>query len=362
MSKFCLVTSEIVGPFKNGGIGTHCYYLVQYLASKPEIDVTIVYNGEIKINDCQYWKEKFRLEFKADFVWIHPAFTGEPSSLNSASYWDAISRANLGYLRSHHFDVILFQEMLGGGFRAIQAKKNLHLFASSLLVVMVHSSWQWINESMKLFPAYGLAEMLTKYMERYSVQHCDALVSPSQYMLNWTLGDVKDLPSFQRVLPYLFDPELPASGHDKCVKELIFFGRLEQRKGLLLFLESIKALSHEFVGEVQSNPIPVYFLGKPGRTIDGDGAQSISRFAPLVAPCFDLHIIDDLGHHEALEFLRRHPAALVVCPSPRIIPLSPLLRTCSLAPTLFLAVQEESQSCLLISTDSHSQLLLTSPG
>ena len=315
MSKFCLVTSEIVGPFKNGGIGTHCYYLAQYLACKSDFEVTIIYNGEIDGDDSDYWTRKFQHDFGAAFVWIRPDFSTPQATCSCTPYWDRVSQANLEYLRSHHYDVVLFQEMLGGGFRAIQAKKGLGLFQHTMLAVMVHSSWQWVNESMQLFPAYGLSEMLTKFIERYSVMHCDALVSPSQYMLSWTAGDVESLPSFQRVLPYLFDPDLVPVGHDETVSELIFFGRLEQRKGLILFLDSLLMLHRETDESCMNPPVQVFFLGKPGRTADGDGSTTIKRYAPILAPSFKLEIIDDLGHHDALEFLQSHPAALVVCPS-----------------------------------------------
>lgn len=315
MKSFCLVTSEIVGPFKNGGIGTHCYYLAQYLATKPDIRTTIVYNGAIDNGDVEYWRKKFQEAFQADFVWIHPLSTEFQQVSSCSPYWDGISRANFDYLRSNHHDVILFQEMLGGGFRAIQAKRSLGLFRSSLLVVMVHSSWQWVNESMQLYPIYGLPEMLTKFMERYSIQHCDALVSPSQYMLEWTACDVKQLPKYQNVLPYLFDPSLGKTGHENVVNELIFFGRLEQRKGLVLFLEAMLAVKNALMSNLSNRSIPVYFLGKPGQTIDGDGAMTISRYVSLLAPVFDLRVVDDLGHLEALEFLRQHSSAMVLCPS-----------------------------------------------
>ena len=59
----------------------------------------------------------------------------------------------------------------------------------------------------------------------------------------------------------------------------------------------------------------VYFLGKSGRTEDGDGLATIERFRPKLAGTFELHVDDALGHDEAIEFLRSHPSALVVCPS-----------------------------------------------
>lgn len=315
MLKVCLVTSEIVGPFKNGGIGTHNYYLMQYLAELEGFSCTIIYNGAIENCNYEYWCSKFRNEYKAEFVWISPSDPGFKSKALSSCAWDQISQANLDYLQNNHFDIILFQEMLGGGFRVIQARRSLGQFQNTVLAVMVHSSWQWVNESMQLFPVYGLPEMLTKYTERYSVEHCDVLISPSQYMLNWSATDVDSLPAQQHVLPYLFDPALSKAPSHQEVSELIFFGRLEQRKGLILFLDSLKEIQVDFVKQHRGSRIAVYFLGRAGQTEDGDGSQTIQRYKKLLEDSYDLHIISDLGHHEALQFLRNHPAALVVCPS-----------------------------------------------
>ena len=70
MPNICLVTSEIVGPFKNGGIGTHNYYLMQYLSKTKEINCTIIYNGAIENESYEYWKSKFKVEYDTEFIWI----------------------------------------------------------------------------------------------------------------------------------------------------------------------------------------------------------------------------------------------------------------------------------------------------
>lgn len=315
MRNVCLVTSEIVGPFKNGGIGTHNYYLMQYLSEIKEIDCTIIYNGAIECESHEYWRSKFKAEYGTEFIWISPSQDRLNQKTLSSCHWERVSQANLDYLKNKHYDIVLFQEMLGGGFRSIQAKRTLGIFEGTLLAVMVHSSWQWVNESMQLFPVYGLPEMHTKYMERYSVQYCDALISPSQYMLNWSASDVESLPKFQRVIPYLFDPSLRKAKPEQVASELIFFGRLEQRKGLILFLDTLDAIQKDLSTANSTARIPVYFLGRAGQTEDGDGIQTIQKYRSLLNSAFEIHIISDLGHHEALEFLQNHPKSMVVCPS-----------------------------------------------
>ena len=199
--RICLVTSEIVGPFRNGGIGTHCFYLTQFLSKLSDWETTIVYNGAIDKHDVHHWVRFFRDTFGAKFAWVRPSDQQSYTQWQAPTcLWDQISQLNYEFLKKHHQDLVIFQEMLGGGFRSIQAKRSLGCFANTELVVMVHSSWEWVNQSMGCLPAYGLPEMMTKFMERYSVQYCDELVSPSRYMLEWSKTDVPSLPERTRVL------------------------------------------------------------------------------------------------------------------------------------------------------------------
>ena len=313
--RICLVTSEIAGPFRNGGIGTHCYYLTKFLGGLSDWETTIVYNGAIDKHDNSYWVQFFHEKYGAKFAWVRPGDVQSYTQWQAPTcLWDQISQLNYEFLKKHPQDLVIFQEMLGGGFRSIQAKRSLGCFANTELVVMVHSSWEWVNQSMGCLPAYGLPEMTTKFMERYSVQYCDELVSPSRYMLEWSKTDVPSLPERTRVLPYLFEKEVDKVRTQDSADEIIFFGRLEQRKGLVLFLHALAQIASKQCCADRGSRV-VYFLGKAGRTEDGDGLATIEKFRPKLAGAFELRVEDDLGHEEALEFLRSHPSALVVCPS-----------------------------------------------
>lgn len=313
--RICLVTSEVVGPFRNGGIGTHCLYLAQFLSKLRDWETTIVYNGAIDKHDVHHWVRFFRDTLDAKFVWVRPSDKLSYTHWRAPTcLWDQISQLNYEFLKKNPQDLVIFQEMLGGGFRSIQAKRSMGRFANTELVVMVHSSWEWVNQSMGCLPAYGLPEMMTKFMERYSVQYCDELVSPSRYMLEWSKSDVPSLPARTRVLPYLFEKEVDKVRTEPSADEIIFFGRLEQRKGLVLFLQALAQIASQKCCADRGSRV-VYLLGKAGRTEDGDGLATIERFRPELSGAFELRVENNFGHEEALEFLRSHPSALVVCPS-----------------------------------------------
>ena len=310
----CIITGEIVGPFKNGGIGSHCFNLAKYLSVGLGRRVKVLYTGAIEVEDVNYWRGSFDHELGVEFCWIDPAHMDLPwSNIELTAPHDQMSQAVFQHLTSHPCDVCYFQEMLGFGFRAIQAKRTGLAFQKTVLTCMVHSSWQWICQAMKTQPSYGIFEMLTKYMERYCVQHCDILLSPSQYMLDWCETDIPSLPAKKHVLPYLCEMGLEYVGHEPARDKVIFFGRLEARKGLVLFLEAIAVLVR--AQSKDRPPVRVVFLGKDGYTVDGSSAVTIDRYRAVLGSQATLAVINNLGQQEAIAYLKENRDAVVACPS-----------------------------------------------
>jgi glycosyltransferase involved in cell wall biosynthesis len=310
----CVITGEMLGPFKNGGIGTHCFNLAKFLSVGLGRKVKVLYTGEIEVENSDYWRRFFDHELGVEFCWIDPAHIELPwSTTGLTAPHDRMSQAVFQHLRSHPCDVCYFQEMLGFGFRTIQAKRTGLAFQKTVLTCMVHSSWQWICEAMKTQPSYGIPEMLTKYMERYCVEHCDILLSPSQYMLEWCKTDIPSLPTKKYVLPYLCEMGLEHIGHEPANCKVIFFGRLEARKGLLLFLEALAILARRRGKD--RPPLRVVFLGKDGYTPDGCSAVTIDGYREILGSQATLEVINNLGQQEAIAYLKKNRDAVVACPS-----------------------------------------------
>jgi O-antigen biosynthesis protein len=312
-SRVCIISSEIVGPHKNGGIGTHCFYLAQFLAQELKQQVTFLYTSKIEIRDEAYWQTWFRRELNLEFVSI---FSQPQAQLPPASgdfHYGSIAAQVYQYLRTRSFDVCYFQEMLGNGFDCFRAKNTGVAFANTLLTCTLHSSWEWICQAMLTFPQGALEELRTKCLERYCVEHADIAISPSQYMFDWAAANGFRLPQNRHVLPYLFDSRLQPVGYRAPQNHLIFFGRLEVRKGLLVFLDALVKLSQ--MDNYAAQGMKVTFLGKPHYTPDGGGLQSIKKYSQYLPASFVLEAKTDLNHHEAMDFLSAHNDALVVCPS-----------------------------------------------
>lgn len=309
----CIVSSEIVGPYQNGGVGTHCFYLAKFLSGSLRQDVTIAYTGNIEIKDEAYWQEWFQREMGVRFVWIPPAPLNERPVAGWGSYHAGVARRVFEWLRDQTFDACHFQEMLGHGFRCFQAKRLGLAFRDTVLTCTLHSSWDWICQAMQMLPKYGAEELQTKYMERYSMENCDIAISPSEYMFRWAGANFIALPANHHVLPYLLDSGLRHAGYEPPRGKIIFFGRLETRKGLVLFLETLCELDRR--GNLSSRKLEVTLLGKVAQTPDGNAKTTVEKYLPRLSRGVRVVFKTDLGHQEAHEFLLANRDALIVCPS-----------------------------------------------
>src|SRR5262249_31650262 len=95
---------------------------------------------------------------------------------------------------------------------------------------------------------------------------------------------------------------------NQTVSELVFFGRLETRKGIELFCDALD--------RVAKTPVPqnlkVTFLGKPA-TVSGRDSQAYIRERAQKWP-WQISIIGDLDQPGAMRYLKQ-PGRLAVIPS-----------------------------------------------
>ena len=86
------------------------------------------------------------------------------------------------------------------------------------------------------------------FMERQSAAHADAVFSPSRYIVDWLVDAGWQLPHVT-VLPNPIVStlhQIEPITHATHIRHIIFFGRLEARKGLAVFLAALAALRCAF--------------------------------------------------------------------------------------------------------------------
>src|SRR5437762_2959287 len=181
--RVCIVTNEIIGPFKNGGIGTSMTGLAQTLAAAG-LPVTVLYTGSVWSPDVSLrrWKKHYT-ELGIELV----ALSIEEMNSLAGPLRDCgfgVPYLVYAYLKASNFDVVHFNDCCGEGMLALAAKKLGIAFEKTLLVVALHSPSQWVLELNQSPPANPIMAAYN-HAERLSVQYADVLWSPSRYMLDW---------------------------------------------------------------------------------------------------------------------------------------------------------------------------------
>ena len=259
--RICIATWEIEGPSRNAGIGTAYTSLADALV-RANYDVTVLFLLGYHPTDgnMSEWIRHYR-DNKG--ITLEPLPMPHTPTIH-ANWAAGVSYHTYVWLKEHQhdFDIIHFPECQGLGFYSTLAKRQGLAFAKSAFVIGTHGPILWVKEGNQDY-LRDLGELEIDHMERTCVAAADAVVSPSQYLLEWMERNNWELPQETFVAPYIrpygvtpTNPDPPKMNH--AVRELVFFGRLELRKGLKLFCDAVDYLCAN--GENQD--FEVSFLGK----------------------------------------------------------------------------------------------------
>jgi len=307
----CIVTADIVGPVRNGGIGTWYHALASALAEGGH-RVTVLYTlGDWCENKTlDYWIDWYRRK-GIEFIPL-PAYQ---KAILDASLWLQATYRVYQWLKAREgageiFDVIHFHEWRGSGYYPALARRQGLALGKSVICVGTHSPLLWHKSGMGEFIT-ELEELQTDFQERQSVELADVVVSPSRYMIDWISEQGWKLPERVEIRQYI--QSHVTAGEDPLtqqpIRQLVFFGRLETRKGLVLFCDALDILA----AEQAKLPVDfsVAFLGKPGMVEGGEAHAYISRRAEKWP--FPWSVVDSLDHAGAIGYLRQPATLAVIC-------------------------------------------------
>ena len=312
--RVCIVAPEFIGPYPNGGVGTACYWEAMNVGAAG-YDLTVLYTGHVAIETPEYWETHFNevapFTFVDVFRWAKA--TGADRELGVFEAHQPEERTSelvLKYLATHHFDLILLQEFQGHGLRALQARQSGSALQQSRMAVTLHGSRQWTCEGMRRLPTRP--DVMVDFLERESTRLADRVIAPSRSMANWIMARWGATPP--AVIPYCYDESVARpSGvveHKGPFRHIVFFGRLETRKGVQLLTRALASspLLQQAVDRVT-------FLGKHA-SIEGIPAQQwFEAELPALKDVMQTEVISDKGSLEALAWLKEQKNILVVSPS-----------------------------------------------
>jgi glycosyltransferase involved in cell wall biosynthesis len=296
--RVCFVTREFFGPFKNGGIGTAYTHLAHLLAALG-YDVTVYFSfapGGDRA-DLGRWTRHYAargIRFVAGEP-AHPPSSGGPNARAAK-----VSRQVYEWLKGEEdFDVVHVPEFRGDGYFALLAKRLGLAFRDTVFVVRASGPTLWCrlgNDE----PVADIITTATMHMERRSVEMADHVISPSRYMLHWMAEFGYALPESSRVQPTVLVPDFDrplapyppraASAGPRPVREIVYFARLEARKGLATFCKAVRLLERRGL------------VGDAAVTLLGKGTPRTSAF--VAEQGLDLRVIDDLDSEQAIAYLR----------------------------------------------------------
>ena len=310
LKRVCIATPDILGPVKNGGIGTAFHHLARALAEWGH-DVVIAYVGRNAVD------ERLMQEARAFYSGLGVAF--EPIVPRSAGQHVVTQVAAptwtlLEWLRGRerYFDIVHVSDWRGLGYGPLLAKSMGLAFGTTHFVVHGHAPTLWeVEGNLQLLSTEY--ELGWAFMEQRSVELADTVTCGSAHLLEWMRDAGYAMPVRSLIWPNPFpvpDSSPTAAAEREArdgarLDEVVFFGRLEPRKGLIVFINAIDRLVRQ-----SRAPARVTFLGKVSTRIDGPGfIQSSARDWPI-----ELRTVTDFGAEEAVAYLSQ-PGRFAVLPS-----------------------------------------------
>jgi glycosyltransferase involved in cell wall biosynthesis len=293
--RVCLVTGELAGPDYNGGIGTavrglalalaRSGYRVDILYTRVERLKPFCFRGAFEDQVDAFRRNGIRLTYLPhDGEW---------------NDWLAKSYSVMIHLKAQQYDQVFFNDMHGAGYYAQLARRTASPdFERTTMAVVLHSATQWITE-LNQAATNSIEDIRLVEMERRSIELADAIISPSTYMIEKYRAYGWKLPADAVVIPNL----LPSEHRQRHLHirtsptdEIVFFGRLERRKGLWLFCEAVNRIKHEI------KDVKITFLGK--MTEENGELTGFHLLRRAAAWPFEVQILHDFDREQALSYLK----------------------------------------------------------
>ena len=180
-------------------------------------------------------------------------------------------------------------------------------FADTPIGLISHSPNQWQKQGMETFGS-PVEDCSLEWAEKETIAAVDILISPSHHMVNWLRAHGYRLPERIAICPYTFEDEtLEAAATDADAGHLIFFGRLETRKGLHLLGGALRELQTR--GGVL--PRKVSWLGKLA-VVNGIPTADYLRALETDLGTVEFVVKTDLDYAQAVEYIRQQNGIVVI--------------------------------------------------
>lgn len=306
--RICIITEDIFGPIRNGGIGTAYFHLAIFLRRTGH-KVTICFVNGLAKNPVKMQSTfNFYKKHNIKFCSVAPQILAKTTMARTM----AMPYAAYEWLkpREDQFDIVHVSEWRGLGYIALLAKKLGVAFQNLHFVVKGSSPTLWSAEGNQQFLKEE-RQLGWVFMERKSAEMADTLICGSSHLFQWMKNNKYDLPARSYFWPNVFLDDLMfncnvfSAEATPVAREWVFFGRLEPRKGIILFVNALNALVAKGI------KLPaITFLGGYSHRFDADKFIDENQQNWHT----DITFKSDLNALEAVEYLRE-PGRLAIIPA-----------------------------------------------
>jgi glycosyltransferase involved in cell wall biosynthesis len=300
----------IIYPHVTGGVSSFIGHLTTLLQDRDD-DISIV------VASSEHWpiEEKWQSIYRSRGIKI--IYAGEPDFSMPVYPNPWTLRVGEQVTKAlHDADIVYFQDWGGFGFDAT-SRARFQTGSRPCYVSVLHGGSAWVQEGDRELP--NVPDYLYRhYFERYMIQYSDFVASPSRYMLSWVKEKGYVLPPVDRVRAL----GLPLTGRPKRrersdiaespFKQLVFFGRLETRKGFEVFIRALLLLARTSRQTLMGLE-KVVLLGHDSQNKIGSAEDAAQMIRDIGLPVSCLTNLDSKG---AQQYLADHIGdSLVVIPS-----------------------------------------------
>src|SRR5438874_3737863 len=256
-----VIAHELLGFSPVGGMGTATSLLALALARLGHA-VEIL----LGLNDPRSMDPHWRETYKSAGIRVRAM---PPLDADIEPWYFAQLRAVELGLRANPPDVVVAHDFAAPAYSALRLRQAGIAFEETLFVVFCHGPRRYVLDLLRNPAVSDLSHVLAiGVLEQRSIELADAVVSPSAYLVDWMRSQGWQVPEETHVIPYFSrslvrsEPAGRAEYHGGVpLRRLVFFGRVDERKGLKLFASALNALEPEllhgleleFVGRTTTN-------------------------------------------------------------------------------------------------------------
>lgn len=264
--RVCIVSRELQ-PFLGGGIGTYVLEMARAWSEGGH---------ETHVLTAPYPDLTTRGREVLPGVHLHAIRPNEGVTALDAYPCHPMQHIMGDYLRllelheRHPFDYIEFSEYWGEAYFALRARDALEHFDGAKIALRLHTPTEFARELNYEFLPDIDCEYL-EHMERDAYARADALISPSESLLQITrerFPSARDVAGTTIRYPFRLSDELPPKPDRRDeTREVLYFGRLERRKGVDTLIDAAQSLLRD------GHDLRFRFIG--GDTLTGPFGRSM---------------------------------------------------------------------------------------